>query len=778
MMKKFLLLALILVSSLSAICQENDFRIGSWRSHFPYHRLHGVETDNKGTVYAASRYSVFSYQEETGLITILSKINSLSDIGISCIKYNHQFDFLFIAYENSNIDIIKNGRTINISDIYRSSILGKKTINNIYFHDKYAYLSCSFGVVIVDIEKYEIADTYYIGPSGQYLEVYDFTYWEKEKLFVAATETGLLCAKNEPNINLSYFANWESMADMPTRNKIAKHIDVFANCLVVNIKNSQDTLFYNNGNSWTCFYEGPQTIHSMHVSENKLLVSMNSALTIYDASFKSIYVASSHNGGNYPRPRNATIDNKGTYWAADSLCGLIKYQNQERGVSIIPSGPAINNLFNLVSHKDKILLLSGGFDASWVPRFIQPEMCIFDTKNWTNINKITLPEIFAYRDLVDVAIDPKNEDHCFIATYSYGVIELLNNKIVNVHNGHNSPLQQPPTYEPHHIRVGGVKFDTKGNLWVTNSVCSKSLHVLMADGKWGNVNTSPMLNNVEASTITIDNFGNKWLKIRNNNPHSGIYVVNDNNTPEYSGDDQVKHLTTAPGHGALPGQSVYSIVNDKDGKVWIGTDMGVAVFHYPENIFSGGNYDASQILVEADGDIRPLLESETVTAICVDHGNKKWFGTSSSGVYYTSSDGKTELAHFTKENSPLLSNTITSIALNETGEVFFLTMDGVCSFKGESTPPIPDYETIYVYPNPVRPEYDGPIAVTGLKQDSFVKITDSAGKIVYSAISNGGQVVWNGYTPSGKKAASGVYFVFAVDSQGQEKASTKFLIVR
>ena len=788
-MKKILLLALILVNSLSLFCQEDDFRIGAWRSHFPYRNLLGVAADNKGTVYAASRFSVFSYQEETGLVTVLSKINSLSDVGISCIKYNHQFDLLFIAYENSNIDILKNGRTINISDIYRSNVLGKKTINDIYFHDNYAYLSCGFGIVVVDIEKYEIADTYYIGPSGQYLEVYDFTYWKKENLFVVATETGLLCAKNEPNVNLSYFANWESMTDMPTNHKIADMVETFADYLFVNIcygydekgnHINNDTLLYYNGNSWDLFVDIFSKIYSIDVYEGKLLLSIWYNTNSYDASFNRVFFTGQHSGMVSPRPNQAIIDNKGTYWVADGESGLVKYPSQWNGVSVIPSGPDIASTFNLVSHKNNIFLLPGGYNASWAPGYKEAEISIFDSKEWTNVNNKTIPHLSDYHNLVDIAIDPKNGNHYFLASYGYGgLIEVLDNKIVNVYDGSNSPLEQPSSMsDPRAVRVGGVKFDNKGNLWVTNSASSKSLQVLMADGNWGNVNVGSAISGVEASTITIDNYGGKWLKIRNINSHSGIYVINDNNTPEYAGDDQVRRLTPGIGNGNLPGQSVYSIANDKDGKIWIGSDMGVAVFHYPENIFGGGNYDASQILVEADGDIRPLLESETVTAICVDHGNRKWFGTSSSGVYYTSPDGKTELAHFTKENSPLLSNTINHIAVNEMGEVFFLTMDGVCSFKGESVPPVPNYETIYVYPNPVRPEYDGPIAVAGLKQDSFVKITDSAGKIVYSTISNGGQAVWDGYTPSGKKAASGVYFVFAVDSQGQEKASTKFLIVR
>ncbi|MDL2227954.1 hypothetical protein LJC25_00310 [Bacteroidales bacterium OttesenSCG-928-K03] len=778
-MKKLLFLAVLLLVNNICAFSQSDYKIGDWRGHFSFNNLNSVAVDNKDKVYAASKYGVFSYNVSTGVIDICSKINALSDVGISCIKYNHDFDFLFIAYNNSNVDIIKNGKTINISDIYNSQIIGRKTINNIYFHDKYAYLSCGFGVIVVDIEKYEIADTYFIGENGDYLNIYDFTYWEKENLFVASSDEGIIWAKKDPNVNLAYFENWEHIDDFPTVSNTVNYIETFADLLFINVYSSvsnTDTLLYYNGNNWNHFYDNSNTIYNLDVSENKLIINYYSGSRVYDTDFNLVLNSWQYDNKVSPRPRQTIIDNTGTYWVADGSSGLVKYNYGWDGKMIIPSGPQIATTFNVVANKNKIFLLAGGFNASWVPLYRTAAYSVFESDTWKTITGSNLSGLGSYSDIVDIAIDPRNEDHFFLASYSKGLIEILDNKIVNVYNGLNSPLLAPDAMgNQAYTRIGGLKYDDNNNLWITNCVTQKTLHVLMADGNWGNIGLTPAFNNIEMSKITIDHHGQKWMKPRQ---PGVIFVVNDNGTPEYAGDDMSKTVTTAVGGGAIPGQSVYSIACDINGKIWIGTDKGVAVFHYPERVFTGETFDASQILVEVEGDVRPLLENETVTAICIDHGNKKWFGTSSSGVYLTSEDGKEELAHFTKENSPLISNSITNIAINSDGEVFISTDDGVCSYKGKGSEPQPDYESIYAYPNPVRPGYDGFIAVKNLKENSYVKIVDSAGRIVFSDISNGGQVVWDGLTPSGKKASSGVYIVFAVDSNGEEKASTKILIVR
>jgi len=216
---------------------------------------------------------------------------------------------------------------------------------------------------------------------------------------------------------------------------------------------------------------------------------------------------------------------------------------------------------------------------------------------------------------------------------------------------------------------------------------------------------------------------------------------------------------------------------DRDGQVWIGTDAGVAVFYNPSAIFSGQNFDAQRVLIEQDGYGQYLLEAEAVTAIAVDGSNRKWFGTDRAGVFLMSADGTKEILHFTEENSPLLSNSITDITIAESGEVFIGTAKGIVSYRSESVPPKPTLDEVVVFPNPVRESYNGSIAIRGLVENSSVKITDIAGNLVYTTMSEGGQALWNGMNFDGKRVQTGVYLVYVTNEDGSKTTVTKIMFV-
>lgn len=247
-------------------------------------------------------------------------------------------------------------------------------------------------------------------------------------------------------------------------------------------------------------------------------------------------------------------------------------------------------------------------------------------------------------------------------------------------------------------------------------------------------------------------------------------------------DDQVKVLGTGAGNGNLPGSKVYSMATDKNGEVWVGTDAGIAVFYNPANIFtSGSDFDAQQILVprnDGSGLADILLGSATVTAITVDGANRKWIGTKKSGVFLLSSDGLKQIYHFTTANSPLLSNDITGITIDKDGEVFIGTQKGLISFRGTATEGNTTNSNVYAFPNPVRENYTGPIAIKGLVTDADVKITDTYGNLVYETMANGGEAIWNGDNLDHQRVSTGVYLVFITNKDGSQTLVTKILVIR
>ena len=328
------------------------------------------------------------------------------------------------------------------------------------------------------------------------------------------------------------------------------------------------------------------------------------------------------------------------------------------------------------------------------------------------------------------------------------------------------------------INISGLDFDSKHNLWVANSGAPNILSVMKNDGDWKSLNLGGLLSGGDISELLIDNSDQKWIIRRKD----GVIVFNDNGTIDDISDDLVKVLNSSAGQGNIPGSNVYAFATDQDGEVWVGTDKGIGVFYSPENIFiSGTNYDAQHILVphnDGSGLADYLLETELVTAIAVDGDNRKWIGTERAGIFLFSEDGLEQIHQFTSDNSPLLSNNIISISITDDGEVFIGTSNGIISYKGTATPPNPPGTKVYAYPNPVRENYTGLIAIKGLENKSFIKITDTYGNLVYQTKSEGGQAVWDGNNFDGEHVATGIYMVFAVTTDKTEKVVTKILVVR
>jgi ligand-binding sensor domain-containing protein len=257
-----------------------------------------------------------------------------------------------------------------------------------------------------------------------------------------------------------------------------------------------------------------------------------------------------------------------------------------------------------------------------------------------------------------------------------------------------------------------------------------------------------------------------------------LFVFNDNNTPDNTADDKTQKLTSVAGNGNLPGSSILSMAVDREGQLWLGTDQGVARIFSPGNVFTGGDYDAQRITVEEDGYLHPLLETEAVTAIAVNGDNEKWLGTDKAGVFLMSADGATELLHFTEADSPLLSNSIQSIKIASDGVVYFATSLGIVSYKDYKIESTSTLDSLTIYPNPVRPEYYGPVFITNLVNESNVKITDVTGALVWETQAQGGQVIWDGNNFENRRVNTGVYYIFVTNSDGSQKKTGKILFVR
>jgi sugar lactone lactonase YvrE len=753
--------------------------IGQWRDHLPYDYATTVE-EAWDYIFCSTPYSLFYYDRPDNRINRLSKVNGLSDIGVSSVSYNQDQSILVVAYTNTNIDLIlKNLVIINIPDIKRKEILGLKTINSVMNYGRYAYLSCGFGIVVLDLQRKEIKDTYYIGPDGGAINVLSMAY--NDTAFFAATEKGIYYAdKNNPN--LAYFGNWTKMEDIPDPEGYYNIVHVYQGKLFINLHtqdNPDDDLMVLDNGQWRDLEtESTLATHSLRTCGDKLVVSYSYFVNVYDPDLARVLNIYTYGVGG-PAPNDAIIGSDNFYWIADQNVGLAKVwgEGYEREF-IKPTGAPTADIFNISAGTGELWLVPGGITATWGNTWKTAQVFSFINETWNTYDPSNTPALDSIRDMVCVAVDPYNNNRVFAGSWSRGLLEFNNNSLTQIYNNLNSSLLPNVIEGLPSIKIGGLAFDKDHNLWMTNSGAEKLVAVRREDGtatgSWQSYSLGGSTIGLDVRKIIVDANGQKWILPRTSqsNPYY-IIVFNEMNEPT----KQVKGLQSGTGQGGLPGTNVFAIAEDLEGQIWVGTDEGIAVFFSPQNVFSGSDFDAQRILVNFDGYVQYLLETETVKVIAIDGANQKWIGTDRAGVFLLSADGTKQIYHFTEENSPLLSNTITDIAIDDNGEVFIGTAKGLISYRGIATPG-PDANTgVYAYPNPVKPGYNGPIAIKGVVKDASVKITDVSGTLIFETKAEGGQAIWDGRNFDGRHASSGIYMVFITNSDGSEKMVTKILFL-
>jgi len=756
--------------------------IGQWRDHLPWNNCISI-TEGDGVIYCATKNAVFSYNKTDNSINRLTKVNYLSDIGVSRVAFHKSLKILVVTYSNGNIDLIENDRVTNISDIKRKLIPGYKSINNVLFVGNIAYLSCGFGIVVLDLVRKEIKDTYYIGLNGAQINVLDMT-TDGTKLY-AATEAGVYDANlNDPN--LADYNSWTKHTEMPHPNGSFNTIEYFNHKIFVNCSGSSyytDTIFTFNGTIWSYFnVSNSATCYKLRSFGNTLVEVNTDCIFAYD-TLSNVPLANIYTylwnatSSSSPSARDAIIDldQNNIVWIADNNFGIIKNQNIWSSSAYQPNGPGTANVMDMSVENSNMWVAPGGLDPTWNNIYNSDGLFSFINESWSTIDKNSVPALDSVFDIITVKVNPSNPANVFAGSWSKGLLEFNNQNFTRIYNESNSTLiGNGGSGINYRLRVGGIAFDSNNNIWVTNSGVSTALNVRKSDGNWKAFNFNGYVSDNEVGGLAIDKSNQKWIILPRNN---GLLVFNDNNTIDDISDDHIKKLSNATNNGALPSNNVYSLAVDHDGEVWVGTDKGIAVFYTPENVFSGNSFDAQQILVDEGGFIQPLLESEIVTSIAIDGANRKWIGTQRAGVFMMSADGTQQLLHFTEDNSPLLSNTINCVAIDQkSGEVFFGTDKGIISYKGTATGGDSTYNVL-VYPNPVTESYSGYIAIKGLVANADVKITDITGTLIYQTVAEGGQAVWDGKNYSGERAKTGVYLVFCSNSDGSKTLVTKIMFI-
>jgi ligand-binding sensor domain-containing protein len=728
------LLASWLVSSF-ALAQDG-VSIGQWRTHLPYQKVIGVEPIGN-TIYAATEYELFYYDTEDNSTHIINKINGLSDIGISTIRYNESQRKLFVAYTNANVDLVdREGNVTNMSDIKDKNIVGNKNINHVYFEGDLAYVACGFGIVVFDLKKEEVKDTYYIGNQGDAVNVTDIAFFNGR--IYASTDNGMYYAsQNTPN--LANYSAWHFDSSLIHPHFAYTEMEVFNGKLYLNYDGGylKDTLFVYDGNRWGYFnkQDGNQK-YELRAYDDQFVIANRYNVSVLDRNLNEIHNIFSP--GGYIEPCSVARDNSGNYWIGDTHRGLIMTSDGWNSMDVKPNGPASKNVFELQACDEQVWIATGGHAANWGKRYMKEGVARFDGF-WTILNSTTLPDFNEYSDFVCTATDPRDPSVTYVGTWGNGILKFNGNDLVEVYDDSNSTLERW-VEDPNLINISGLAFDSKGNLWVANTGATKLLSVMERNGTWRSYNLGGSLSGTYIGTLLVDDNDYKWIIRRGGD----VIVFNDNGTLDNTADDRTVSLNTAVGSGHLAG-AVNCLAVDQNGAVWAGTNNGPCLFTNTKTIFTGSNFDAIQKEVPRNDGTNQydylFAGSNVLSMAAVPGTNELWFGLE-SGAYLMSFDQKPKEIHcFNTDNSPLLDNAVTTMAIDKSGEVFFGTGNGIISYRGEAATPVDEVSDVVAYPNPVRLGYTGLVGIKGLVANSLVRITTVDGAFVTQLISEGGQAV-------------------------------------
>ena len=749
------------------ICLSQPFQ--NWKGYFSYNTIKDI-SESSTKIYAAAENALFTKNLATNDIKTINTIDGLSGQTISAIYHSETFNKTIVGYEDGLMIVVNDadGSMLNVVDIINKNIPANiKRVNHFMEYDGIVYVSCDFGIVQYKLATLEFGDTYFIGPAGQEIKVYQTTIFNGD--IYAVTQYNGIRKAAITNPNLIDYAQWQVFdAGFWTG------IVTFNNQLVA--MNTNNGIYRHNGTSFQQIGSLGQPGLDLRSNSNYLVATCANKVIIFNQGLSQVATILNSQITSIPVTFTcATVVNSSIYIGTNENGIVSSPINSPTNFEfIMPNGPVRNNIFSINSSSSNLWAVYGGYDILYNPYNYTPATGLTtfgvskynETAGWLNI---PYSDVLGAKALVRVAVNPNDETQAYVGSYHNGLLKIENDIPTTLYDNTNSTLEISVGSE---IWVNSTTFDKSGNLWMTDSRTKKALQVLKSTGTWQSFDMQTILTDYASNDfckIAIDKSGTKWIATYKN----GVVAFNENSSVGF------KKISEGVDLGNLPSIDVRAIAVDNRNQVWIGTNRGLRVLPSTGSYNDTTQMKANAIIILEDGLAQELLYEQFITDIAVNGSNQKWIGTADSGVFLFSSNGQETIYHFTKDNSPLPSNVINDIDINSaTGEIFFATDRGMVSFQGTSTRPAENLDAVYVYPNPVRPEFVGTVKIAGLISKANIKITDIEGNLVYETTSEGGTVEWDTKAFGKYDVASGVYMIFIAAEDASETAVKKVMIIR
>jgi len=757
----YTIIAVFILCVINAAAQDRP--IGYWRSHLPYNAPVGVAT-NGSTLYTICDMAFFTFKPTGGEQPVpYSKTDGMSDIGMQSVGYDVSTATAILVYTNGNIDLFKDNTFYNLPDLKVKNIAGSKEVFGIYTENGTAYLSTSLGILVIDLAKYEVAETYQFIKNNQVIPVKSFT--GVGTYFYATTPNGVYRAEKS-NPELQNFQVWTKVSS----NTVLTSMAVINNVLFLADTGYVYTII---NDTLSKIYTAAKTIQHIDAGNNKLLIcEYNPAiyrghLNVLDMSYS---VLDSFDCG---KPVQAVELADGGIWLADVFNGLTREAHGQAPGYFSPPGPNVASCFDLYVHNKNVWIAHGGYNDKFLPNHWGFGMSNFTDDKW-NIYRAYqyAPFSDSVNDIVAIVKDEK-DGTLYAGSYESGLFTLKQDGSYSILKQNSLFDSSKNVYGQGQREVIGLAIDKSDNLWVTLAFAEHQLYVKTPDNAWYKFNVP---NIATGGPMVTDDNGQVWFAAVNG---GGVAVYNtDGDVTKPSGHTSY-HLSTGVGSGNLPSNYVFCLAKDKNNNIWVGTDNGIGIVSNCNAPFTQSPpCDAEIPIVQYDQFAGYLFAGNNVRSIAVDGANRKWVGTD-NGVWLLSPDASKIIYRFTADNSPLPSNVVQKIAVDDvTGDVYIGTIDGLVSYHSTATEGGTSNENVLVYPDPVPSGYKGTIAIKGLVANADVRITDIDGQLVYRTKALGGQAVWNGLDYKGHRPQTGIYLIFVSSSDGAQTYAGKIAFMQ
>ncbi|HEX8329546.1 MAG TPA: two-component regulator propeller domain-containing protein [Hymenobacter sp.] len=760
---------------------------GDWQSHLPTnHPLRLADAGDR--VYVATENAFYFLDKKLNTTQVLSRRDGLNDVGVTALAYDSVTRQTVVVYRNTNIDILQpNGRIRNLNDVLRKAIPGSRVVNQVSISGGKAYMSTSFGVVVVDLVKLEISDTYSnIGPGGTVVNVYDAV--AANGFVVLATEAGLL--RGAQTSNLLDYRSWvtykPAVGSVPNR-VVYPHLAVFAGEVYAAVHGGAGSSVFKlvpgNPVTWQVVPgSGTGIFRNLRSSGIGVFIIDDGAGVRRINRTGSITTVVPPVAGDFTQ--DAVRSRDGNYYVANYEAGLKRVLpgTGQTPEFYVANGPENSLAFSILAdaRTNKVVVFTGGYSERYNPTGGRAGFFEYAEGQWTNITSRALPSLTAYPNPVSPVRGVRTPDGTlYVAHYGGGLLEWKGpSEFRSFKEGNPAGSPLLVTFGvPDRVEVTDLAATAEGKVWVVNRHLQPNRSGLFVfDPVATTWQTIPWVSGLETlERIALDDNGNAWVSVARKTdgssvggPAIGLFAV------DPTGAKPPRLFNVSSG---LPDNQIYELAKDRRGYIWAATITGVAVFNDPSGPFEPGTAFTLPNVTRGEGAGFPALFSEAVRTLAVDGGDRKWFGTD-NGLWLFSPDADEALLHFTTANSPLPSNRIVDVKVNDkTGEVWVATDAGVVTYRGAASVTEGKPQCAAVFPNPVRPEFGGMVGITGLANNAVVKITDVAGHLVYSTTANGGTVTWNMANPNGQRVRSGIYLVLSTDADGKNGCVSKVAVL-